>query len=345
MNKIYFSLSILMLFLVLSCREKTKTDNLPNDPITLEVVKTLRTDSLILSPLKLIFHNDKIIIYDAVRNGSYLKFIVFNDNLEYLYNFGEKGRAANEFGNIFFNNIISSDYLEVVDFGNMNIKYIDLGDKEAKIFRKRVIPNSVDAAPINSLRKIKEDEYFSNCITNTNNNYEILKFHLDSNGEISDISPLSKVPDWYKGELNQRFTYLAYNNNKGSKVDNKIGIFYYNYPYFRIITTKGALILENEVHINNQSIMNEETAYFFNAYATDNYIYSIWCNYSTSSPEYMKYNKILAIDWDGNIKALFELNENASSNFIVSDNDEFLYNLTNNEENPLLVKYKIPKLH
>lgn len=337
-----YCIILLIIIVIISCKEQEISNNIPDNAIILEVEDTCQVDSLVLSPLKLLFHKNKIIVYDAVRNGSYLKFIVFNDNMKYLYSFGEKGKAANEFGNIFSNNIFSSDYVEALDFGDMSMKYIDFQEDCAKISKKKIIPNAVDGAPINSIRKINDGLYFSNCSANISNEYEIIKFSVDTNGQLGKTSPLSKIPKWYTGDLNQRFTYLAYNNYNELRSHDKIGIFYYNYPYFRIIDTDGNLILENEMLVNNKSILAEEKAYFYNVYATDKYIYSIWCNYSTNSTDDFKYNKIVAIDWNGNIKALYELNANASSEFVVSDNDEFLYNISNDEENPSLVKYKIP---
>lgn len=306
--------------------EATKNVFRPIPDSTIEVtVKNVSGN--ILYPGNIFISGDKLIVLQQDMDTLFYVFQL--PEVEFLYSFGTKGEAPNEFSNIYNESIIPTKEGFKLYCANNTINEISL--KERAIIKKEHISSDYDL--FNGFQAINDSLY---CFYNmTNPDFQFVLY----NSHTQETTAFGEYPQWTSDE--------AYETNHISKVidclshvvvkedQSTLAAFYGYFDCFRTFDCLGnhkeTYLIEpsSEKYILNNDI-NQRTIYFpYPPQTINDYIYCIYRN-ATSTDEQTDLLQIWK--WDGSPVASYKLEHNISS-FCISDEYKKIYAVSTKECN------------
>jgi len=294
-----------------------------------------------LRPSKIYLYNDKLVVFDDQQKDIFK--IFGREELNFLYSFGSIGLGPDEFVMVDKESVNVSDYFEIMD--KNKLFYFQLTDYGA-IQAKRNDLIITKYYPIHNLKKITTDLYIFDNNNHQNYTHEFRTFDLISKKE----DAFSKTPDWSRDLMNEpsykkSTVYsksICYNNDK-------IAVFYYHYPVFKIYSKNLELLSQGLVEYPYSSLDKIDTKrmFFTESYATDKYIYVMWIDNSKRNVERNIHNfkpELLVFDWNGFLVDNYLLDQPIIT-FAVSHDNTKLYAVSFKEEDlNVLYEYDLPEI-
>jgi hypothetical protein len=277
-------------------------------------------------PSKIFIHNDKLIVYDDVRDDI---FKVFDLNrLSYLYSFGNTGLAPGEFVFTDKESIIPSDYFEILD--RSKLYYYHIMDTAAcPIDSVLFVTNNSE--PVNSFKKLSDSIYlFTNNGNSGKFDTELILYNTKQNTKEN----FGKVILFEKSLQSQNTANQASALIKSvitNQREQKIATFYYHYPYFKIYSDNFNYTL---YHIQDTEQQTSDCIYFTEPHATERYIYVMWIAKSKKKIMHDLRNyrpQLLVFDWNGNLRHNYLLDIPVIT-FAVKNDDSQLYAVSFDEK-------------
>lgn len=300
-------------------------------------------DTELLAPGKIFIHGDKLIVFEQLPTDMFKVFSI--PSLKHLYSFGNNGGGPEEFTSIGNDNIISIDgeYIEIYDMGK--IKYLQISDSAAHKVKETSIAISDSKSPINRLRKLNDENYYFDHVFEENQQEEFTCFNIVSKTQ----SYFSNYPKW-KNIDSPHDKYRAYlKSSCYNAANNKMAIFYFNFPAMKILDGKGNFIKEiyfrDEESFPTYEHGDDNVIYFSEPLATNNFIYALWIGKTKSSVGNDIENfkpEILVFNWDGDILGRYQLDKPAIT-FTVSERLNKIY-CTSFLEPEIIYEYNLPEL-
>ncbi len=341
MLKIKSKTIILLIILFLtSCVNKNIEENIIVDSFP-EMYSltgtTINSPVTMLSPIKNCIINDKLIVYDAVKNDLFKVFKL--PDLDYLFSWGNIGRGPDEFLSIDNNYIrVFNNVLELLDRGRL-IKIL-VNENSMTIKSITGLPNLQN--PINGLQKINDSIYIIDNIF-TDGEFEHLLINVQTN---KIIKKFGKYPDDRLNIKNSLQKYQIYFKSNISS-PNK-GIFIVFYMYFnriKIYNRQGELqknisLRDREIKKYSVEPQINNPIYFAFPYATEKYFYVLRLNKTDDEiiKNIDKYNPELLIwDWNGNPIAKCKLDKPIFGYYAISEKYKKLYGTNLMKENEIYV--------
>lgn len=263
-------------------------------------------------------------------------------SLQYLYSFGNQGRAGDEINsNIGNSNIINSDLIEINDNGKL--RFINITDTAADIIKSKPLPLAYLKSPINRLNKICDSIYYFDNVFENNTMDEFIKINIHSNEQ----QTYGTYPNWIKEKMPAMDKYTKYlKSSVYNNLNNKIAAFYYQFPVLRIFnSTDGSLIVETHINTTNSSLANIENSkkiYFTEPYISDDYIYVMWIDKEKRAIDDNLRPNILAFNWDGKLLANYQL-DTPIVTFAISEELKKIYCTSFYGEN-IIYEYDLPEI-
>ncbi len=330
---------LLTILFLTSCGTKNEKDSIIVDsfPINTKLIGTVvKIPVNILSPSGICIIDDKLVVYDNVKNDLFKVFKL--PNLDYLFSWGNIGRGPDEFifidGNYFraFKN-----ELELVDHGRLKRLLINSDGLSTKSVIK--LPQLQN--PINHLQRINDSIYISDNIF-TDGEFEHFLINVNTN---KIIRKFGKYPDDGLNIKNNVEKYQIYSKSNISSLNGeKFVVFYMYFNRIKIYNSQGEIqkiIFLRDEEIKKYSVENRDNnpMYFAIPYATEKYFYvlrfnqtedEIFKNIDNFKPE------LLIWDWDGNPVAQCKLDKPVIY-FAVSEKFKKLYGTNLMKENEIYV--------
>lgn len=295
----------------------------------------------LLIPSKIFLHQNKIIVFEQ-RTENMFKVFDF-PSFQYLYSFGNRGRAGNEINSTIGNsNIINSEFIEIHD--NDKLKYIHVTDTAAEIIKTKPLPLAYLKSPINRLNKICDSVYYFDNIFENNTNDEFVKVNIISNEQ----TLLGTYPNWINEKMSATEKYSKYlKSSVYNNFNNRIAAFYYHFPVLKIFNTKdGSLITETRINSSNSSLANIENSkkiYFTEPYLSDEYIYVMWIDKEKKAIDDNLRPNIFVFGWDGHLLANYQL-DTPIVTFTISEKLKKIYCTSFYGEN-IIYEYELPEIN
>jgi hypothetical protein len=290
----------------------------------------------ILQPTRIFTYEDKLVIFDDVKNEIFKVFKL--PEIDYLYGLGDIGRGPNEF--LF----IDGNYIRVI---NKEIELLDNGKlKRIQIANDSLITKTANSVivldnPLNNLQRINDSIYISDNIF-SDNEYEHLMINLRTNKVIKKF-----------GEYPDKQGLMIKTNVEGYQVFKKVNnsspsgdyfvAFYEYFNRFKIYNNNGSL--QKDVFLDDEkeptvsvSNMGNSPIYFFSQpCVTVDYIYVL--RLSKSEVDLQKdfgsfKPELLIFNWNGDAIAKYKLNKPITS-IAISEEGKKLYGVNIMKENEI----------
>ncbi|MFC5683652.1 BF3164 family lipoprotein [Flavobacterium sp. MAHUQ-51] len=334
---------IMLFFMLFGCgsnnnEEQTIKDISVNKTL---VAKTIKISTNMLMPTRIFNTNNKLVIYDQVKNGM---FKVFNlPEMEYQYSFGQIGKGPDEFSFIDANTMkMMNDNLLFLDFHT--IKKLKIYNKEIKVSNSNSI--RIENSPVNGLNMINDSLYIYNLMGIKKNGYEHQMVNINSKKTIKEFGTYPDTNIKYTNEFEQFNAYYKY--SVSNPINNKLAIFYLYLNKMKIYSNKGELLQEINIEDNYReySPKDKDKNILFrgSCISTSNFIYvlridqpknEIEKNFDSFKP------KIEIWNWEGKLLKKYQLDKPITS-FTVSEKDNKLFGISISNSNEIY-EYKLPK--
>lgn len=337
---------LFVLVIVCSCSDKNNDVQKVRLPEFKEIYASSKhVDVELLVPGKIFIHDDKLIVFEQLPTDMFKVFSLYS--LKYLYSFGNRGGGPEEFISISNNNIISVDgeYIEIYDMGK--IKYLKLSDSTACKIKETPIAISYLNSPVNRLKKLNDDNYYFDNIFEESQQEEFTCLNIGSRTQ----TYFSNYPKWEKNIKSPHDKYITYlKSTCYNSFNDKIAVFYFNFPVMKILDEKGKFI--KEIYFENEECFpiyeygNDNIIYFSEPLATNDFIYVLWIGKTKSSVGDDMENfkpEILVFNWNGDVLDRYRLDKPIIT-FTVSESLGKIY-CTSFLEPEIIYEYNLPELN
>ncbi|GHV65791.1 hypothetical protein FACS1894199_07460 [Bacteroidia bacterium] len=295
-------------------------------PVPLKYSQRKNISVEMLMPTKIWLYNDKIIVYDQVREDF---FKVFDrKNLEYKFSFGTYGQGPNEFISTDPESINPSTYFEVLDlaFGRVKLYYYTVTDTGAFPMDQTLLVKH--NYPMQSFKKISDSLYLLDNNTSSEKfENEFILYDAPKQNIKEEFGDVIFFDETLKEKhADEQFSALL-KSTTVNRFNDKFATFYYKYPYFKIFSADKSY---NTYHIKNVEQNKPDMMYFASSYSTEKFIYVLWLekpkNEIFGDIENFR-PQLLVFDWEGNLVRNYLMDIPAIT-FAVQEDDSKLYATT-----------------
>lgn len=271
-------------------------------------------------PAKLYISNDKLVVFDDVKNDLFKVFKL--PTLDYCYSFSNKGGGPDEFHLVDKESVNVDDGLEIL-YRNILHRYQITDSTFLKMESEN---NSMDLIltsvnPINNFKRLGKYLYvYNNNIYKNNDEFCLLNLKTKQETMFGEIN--EDIEEMNVESLNLHFSKAICVNDSLQR----FAAFYYHRPVFKIYSSDMKLVKAVRLVLPERNI-ERETIFFTEPYATKEHIYVMWiCKTKESIERDMEAFRpeIMIFDWEGNLLKRLKVNKPIIT-FAVSEQYKELY--------------------